>query len=244
MENEEVNSIIIDTVIKTAIEKNVNDYLTDIEANLEPHQFSDNYHRKKNLIISKYKSINKMEKPNPYIKRIAMIIISGILVFAFTGVITVQAFRYRLFQFFEQIGADYFSIRPLETDKPFDENDLLPLQKQILAFLPGFTKTEELTTRISSLLVFKDDNGNFLDFKISNVDSDFSMHSNIEDIKKEEISINNCNVILIENLIEDEGVDCENYTFAWVIKENSYTLISNLDKKLLIDILEKLIMDL
>lgn len=231
MDDKDAANIIVETLIKAAINKNVLDELDEyeqLENELPEHIFSDDFNERMREEILKDKKKRYRKKAVSFTARAAIIVLVFVISSTAIGILTVQAFRERFFNMIENFRKEYFTLIPIEVNEPF--SDLESLKEKLITTLPDdFEKTDEHTGKYMIILRFESTNG-YLKF-IANTNDDSVNNANIENASYEKITINSKTIYFVEG---------EDNTVLWYDSNYTYSIYSTLEKNIIIDIINKL----
>lgn len=173
-----------------------------------------------NTDIRKREKRNKF-KINSIIKKIAIFLII-LALGAFITTMSVEAYRIRFFNIITEIKEKYTDIeieRELEHSK---EDDMLEGSYFYPSYLPeGYKQSDIKTNEGLSLIYFKNENEEVIEFLQTDIDPNFQVDT--EDADTEEISVNNSTGLLV---IKDDIK-----TLLWFTESHTFYITGKLNEK-------------
>lgn len=157
------------------------------------HQFSPEFEKKMEKLIRKQRRIENRPPALRMVRKVAVILVICCAV-AFSGLMTVEAFRDRVIHFFTQVFFTHTEV--IISTKGYEDAELAPLE---LGYLPeGMTETERNIKKMSTQIRCKGKDSflNIIQKKITD-DINQSIDFDSEDAQIQNITINNHETVVI-----------------------------------------------
>lgn len=203
-----------DTELDVLLKDSLRSYIDSVdEKNLPEHEFSARFERKMEQLTETQYRREHRPKAVRIVRKAAVIVLVCCAV-AFSGLMTVEAFREKVLSFFTQVFPTYTELEI--SAEGYEDGELVPLK---LGYIPEGMKEVYRSEDDWNVLVQYRNQQNFLivsQRKFSD-DSPWTIHLNTEDAETENIQINGYDIWVIKRT--------ETIQMCWVLN-NSYVIVS------------------
>jgi len=230
------NDLISDALLQVAINRhtiNEFDKLGKMQYSLPDPIFSEKFLKERGRIVSKSKSKDFRKRLVKNIPKVAAIIFIVVIASTALGVLTVDAFRQRIFDVFRAITGNSFIFVGDEGSNPF--NEFTDKSRILLNLLPdGFSLESENIEEGKGHYKYSSFNGNYLSFFIYSIEASIYSVYAPEEEESYNVTITNNKSKIFHKRNDDLNF------LVWFDESYYYTIKSNIGIEQLLEILEEL----